>query len=388
MGTNMACNRIQLRALILGPTLALVFMSGAHAAQYQVLHNFSDGPSDGSEPYAAGVRFDRAGNLYGTTQGGGADFYGTVFRIAPDGTETVLHSFDGEGGGSFVNAGVTINQLTGDLYGTTNGGGVDEFHGIIWKLTADGTFTVLHSFSGGDGDGSDSRMIRDLAGNLYGSAFVLGGYGKIFTYSVDGKFTVLHSFTQAEGGLAPDASLIRDRAGNLYGVTYTNGGGDHGSVFKLTSDGTSFTTLYRFGGGADGAYPAGGLDRDKEGNLYGTTEQGGGQCSCGTVFKITPRGKHSVLYSFTGGDDGAWPDGDLLRLGNGLYGTTSEGGASGYGVVFAINASGRERVLHSFDYSDGCCTLAGLTKHGSALYGTTVNGGTHGVGVVFSVTKK
>jgi uncharacterized repeat protein (TIGR03803 family) len=384
----MALNRIYLWTALIGPALAFGLLSGAHAAEFKLLHEFTGGPSDGETPYFAGVRFDAAGNLYGTTQGGGVNYSGTLYKITPDGNETLLHSFDGQGGGSLVNSGVAIDEATGDIYGTTNGGGKGDFLGIIWKYAANGKFAVLYSFTGGsDGNGSDSRLIRDPEGNLYGTAS--GGYGKVFKYSADGQFSVLHSFNQTDGGIAPGAGLIRDRRiGTLYGVTYTDGAGGHGSVYKVNIDGSSFTTLYRFAGGADGAYAAGGLDRDKDGNLYGTTEQGGAQCSCGTVFKITPEGKHSILHTFTGGADGGRPDGDLLLLGNHLYGTTSEGGDSDYGVVFAINARGHETVLHAFNFSDGCCSESGLTKHGNTLYGATLEGGAHGAGVVFSVTKK
>jgi uncharacterized repeat protein (TIGR03803 family) len=170
--------------------------------------------------------------------------------------------------------------------------------------------------------------------------------------------TVLHSFTGSDGAF-PLAGLIADSAGNLYGTTVSGGtggcsqGAGCGVVFKVSPSGTE-TVLYSFTGGSDGAFPEAGLIADRAGNLYGTTNRGGGSGG-GVVFKLSSSGTETVLYSFTGGSDGRNPQAGLIAdsAGN-LYGTT-EGGGSGNGVVFKLSLGGTETVLHSFTGSDGAC---------------------------------
>jgi uncharacterized repeat protein (TIGR03803 family) len=205
------------------------------------------------------------------------------------------------------------------------------------------TYTVLHRFTGADGriPSEYGHLIEDPAGNFYGTT-VSGGasnWGVVFKLDTTGTETVLHSFTGSADGGYPLAGLIRDSAGNLYGTTQSAGIGLAGVVFKVDTAGTE-TVLYAFTGGADGAYPLGGLVRDSAGNLYGTAS-GGGASSQGAVFKVDTTGTETVLYSFTGGEDGGYPLAGLTQdsAGN-LYGTTSYGGSgrvtSGDGVVFML----------------------------------------------------
>ncbi|MGH8213682.1 MAG: choice-of-anchor tandem repeat GloVer-containing protein, partial [Rhodanobacteraceae bacterium] len=191
------------RGALLASAIALATLAtGAQAQTYnlRVLHVFSGPPDDGASP-AAPVQFDSAGNLYGTTADGGTNNAGTIFKIAKDGTETIVHSFDGAAGGANPN-GVTIDQATGDLYGTTVFGGdfsgtCISFCGVLYKLAVDGTFTVLHSFDGAnDGSGPDGPLLLDRQGNLYGTATYGGvtypgtnGNGTVFKYGADGSFT-------------------------------------------------------------------------------------------------------------------------------------------------------------------------------------------------------
>jgi uncharacterized repeat protein (TIGR03803 family) len=175
------------------------------------------------------------------------------------------------------------------------------------------------------------------------------GLGLVVTQPARAQtFTVLYNFTASSDGGDPYASLIRDAAGNLYS-TFGYGGGTSfsGGVFKVAPDGTE-TVLYSFNGGSDGAFPFSPVVRDKAGNLYGTTSQGG-SANAGVVFKVDPSGTETVLHSFTGGADGIIPIGGLLRdkAGN-LYGTASQGGTSNYGVVFKISPRGKETILHAF----------------------------------------
>jgi uncharacterized repeat protein (TIGR03803 family) len=321
---------------------------------------------DGAYPSAGLIR-DRKGFLYGTTSGyyNGQNFvgFGNVFEITPMGHEKVLHKFGGVQDGAYPEGGL-IRDQSGNLYGTTFDGGVNAY-GMVFKLAPDGTETVLHSFLGsGGGDYPNGGLIEDSAGNLFGTTTYGGGStncrfggtpvgcGTIFELAPDGTETVLHRFTGKSDGAFPLASLIEDSAGNLYGTTVDRSGGNkRGTVFKLAPDGTE-TVLHTFRGGSDGSRPHAGLIEDSAGNLFGTTLYGGGSLNCadgcGTVFEITPDGKETVLYAFDGGSDGAFPNASLLRFGDNFYGTTERGGGSmnctdGCGTVFKFS-SGLERA--------------------------------------------
>ena len=275
-------------------------------------------------------------------------------------TFTVLHAFTGLSDGGFPSASL-VRDTAGNLYGTTDTRGTYG-NGVVFRLGTSGRETVLHSFTGGkDGADPEAGLVRDVAGNLYGTTRTGGayGYGVVFKLDTTGKETVLHSFTGGADGANPnfgDPGLLRDVAGNLYGTT--GAGGDLacrfvsaalaslgfpgcGVVFKLDTTGKE-TVLHRFTGGADGADPATGLVRDTAGNLYGNTFGGGdlacgGGSGCGVVFKLDTTGKETVLHKFTGGKDGANPAGRLVRDSAGsLYGTTQSGGAFHNGVVFKL----------------------------------------------------
>lgn len=387
---------------ILGGALALAIfapLDSASAAHFQVLHSFA-GAGEGANSFA-GLIMDAAGNFYGTASeggGNGCDGFGcgTVFKMAPDGTETVLYTFTGGADGA-IPYGDLIQDKAGYFYSTTQGGGTFG-KGTVFKLAADGTETVLYSFTGGN-DGADPRagLVADNAGNLYGTAGFggTGGGGVVFKLAPGGTETVLYSFCMQQNcadGSRPYAGLIQDRAGNLYSTTYSGGGtGCNGSgcgtVYEVAANGTE-TVLYSFQGGNDGQFPSAFLIKDRAGNFYSTTA-GGGTSGFGTVFKLAPGGTETVLYSFQGGSDGAGPYAALKmdRLGN-LYGTTtSRGGACNCGTVFKLAPSGTETTLHSFSGSDGAGPAARLTLHDGRFYSTTAYGGAYGYGTVFSVRK-
>jgi uncharacterized repeat protein (TIGR03803 family) len=231
----------------------------------------------------------------------------------------------------------------GNLYGTTFAGGTSAA-GTVFKVNSHGKEAVLYTFTGGtDGSIPFAGLVLDTAGNLYGTTYEGGtvGMGTVFKVTKAGKETVLHSFAGPEGAL-PQAGLIRDANGNLYGVASAAGGtgcggGGCGTVFKVNSKGKE-TTLYHFLGGADGAGPVASLFMDAKGNLYGTTTAGGGATNAGTVFKVNRNGKETVLYSFTGGTDGASPQSGLVMDAKGnLFGTASSGGASKNGTLFKVH---------------------------------------------------
>jgi uncharacterized repeat protein (TIGR03803 family) len=345
----------------------------------------------------AGLITDGRGNLYGTTSAGGASNNGTVFKLDITG-ETVLYSFCASRNctdGAFPGAGLLLDKA-GNLYGTTLSGGTSG-HGVVFKLAASGKERVLHGFAGNrmDGTSPQAGLITDPAGNLYGTTTYGGSFddGIVFKLNKAGKETVLHNFTGgADGGNPQYGSVVRDAAGNLYGTTYTGGsfscgGGDGcGTVFKLDKTGKEIV-FHNFSSQQDGQTYAG-LIRDAAGNFYGTTAFGGPTAN-GVVFKLDATGTETILHSFTGGTDGGFPYAGLVRdtAGN-LYGTTQSGGASGWGVVFKLDASGTETVLYSFTGgTDGGLPYGDLIRDGAGnLYGTTNVGGASNFGVVFKVT--
>jgi uncharacterized repeat protein (TIGR03803 family) len=359
------------------------------AATETVLYAFKGAPGDGEGPYV-GLIADKAGNLYGTTELGGTSNAGVVFKLAPDGTETVLYTFTGHSDGGRPFAGL-LSDKAGNLYGTTSRGGASN-EGVVFKLAPEGTETVLYAFKGGsDGRWPEAGLIADKAGNLYGTTPQGGasGAGVVFKLAPDGTETVLYAFKGDSDGDGPTARLIADGAGNLYGMTLEGGASGAGVVFKLAPDGTE-TVLYAFKGGSDGRFPRGGLIADKAGNLYGTTLEGGAS-GAGVVFKLAPDGTETVLYAFTDHSDGGGPFAGLIADGAGnLYGTTRLGGAyngaSGAGVVFKLAPDGTETVLYTFTgESDGGRPFAGLLSDKAGnLYGTAY-GGASDRGVVFKL---
>lgn len=298
-----------------------------------VLHNFTSTP-DGQYPVTALVH-DGQG-LFGVTENGGSNTVGCVFEVNLQGKERIIHSFGSSSNdGVFPVAGLTRDSA-GNLYGDAQAGGASG-GGMVFKLTPTGVETVVHSFSfnGKDGSAPVGGLTLDSAGNLYGTTFGGGsaGGGTIFKINSAGVETILYNFGQTPNdGLNPESSLLRDSAGNLYGTTNAGGTSQLGTVFKLDSAGTE-TILHNFTGSSDGANPSAGLVRDSASNFYGTTTFGGAP-GYGVIFKIDTTGKETILYTFTGQTDGGNPQTSLIldSAGN-LYGT-SGGGAGGGGAAF------------------------------------------------------
>ena len=408
--------------------IVIVMFAPVAAAQskYKTLYRFT-GSTDGNLSQASLI-FDQVGNLYSTTTLGGAG-YGTVFELTPnqDGswTESVLYSFTGGADGADPFAGLIFDQA-GNLYGTTYQGGSAGV-GTVFQLTqtknGNWSESVLHSFTGSDGSYPVGGVILDANGNLYGATTAGGkgscyvfapGCGTIFdlTPNLDGTWTenVLYSFKGVTDGSYPDhGSLLFDAAGNLYGATAAGGKGSCGvfgpgcgTIFELipNSDGTwKEQVLHRFSGGKDGATPEPTLIFDQSGNLYGTTLLGGAH-GVGNVFEVTPNAdgswKEKVLHQFKGGDWGPWAGVIFDRAGN-LYGTTLTGGNlsvcgdQGCGVVFKLapnsNGGWTETVLHTFMDHPGALPNALLIFDASGnLYGTTAGDSSKTYGSVFEIT--
>jgi uncharacterized repeat protein (TIGR03803 family) len=327
------------------------------AGEEKVLYAFSGGDSDGAFPQG-GLTADKAGNYYGVTGAGGTNDAGAVYRLAPDGTESILYAFQGgsDGRGPIGNLALDSN---GNLYGTASQGGnlscaPPSGCGTVFEVLPGGTLTVLHTFQGGaDGEVPQGGVISDSGGNLYGTTAIGGngancgssGCGTVFRIAPDGTETILHAFqSNGSDGVAPGPNLILDNSGDLFGVTGEGGtcwdSVGCGTVFRVTPDGTE-TVLYSFQGGDDGYRPGSGVVMDGKGNLYGTTNIGGGsgckyKAGCGTVFKLTPAGRESILFSFAKGGDGYYPVAPLLLAGKKLYGTAFQGGKGNNGVVFEV----------------------------------------------------
>ena len=379
-------------ALLVAGLAVASFAPSAEAKGFKLLYSFCSRTNcaDGLWPYA-GLVADASGNLYGTTGAGGAicRLYGcgTVFKLAPDGTETVLHAFTAEYDGSGPYGGL-IMDAKGNLYGTTatggssGCGGIDYGCGTVFKVTPKGKESILYAF-GGNSDGADplAGLVADKKGNLYGTTsdggggtqciVQGGGCGTVFKVTRDGNETVLYGFSGGSDGANPEAGLIMDRNGNLFGTTAYGGntaacnlGASPGCgvVFELAADGTQ-SVRYAFQGGNDGWAPIGSLIEDRDGNLYGTTQAGGSTSACngvgcGIVFKIAPDGTEAILHDFTGGKDGEHPAAGLILDGSGnLYGATqgnyyaagrTAAAAENYGTVFKLSPDGTFRVLHTF----------------------------------------
>lgn len=375
----------------------LVSASLAQSQAFNQLYNFQGG-SDGGNPFANLVR-DQAGNFYGTTYSGGNESScaypgcGVLFKVDSAGNETPLYTFAGPpADGANPVAGIVMDA-SGAFFGTTAYGGANNY-GTVFEVNAAGAGKILHSFSGGsDGAIPNGGLIRDKAGNLYGTAYTGGaaGLGIVFKLTSAGAYSVLYSFPDNAHGAHPNAALALDHTGNLLGTTQYGGAANRGTVFRLDPSGNQ-AVLYSFTGMPDGAYPQSQLALAPSGAIYGTTTEGGASNN-GTVFELTTTGTETILHNFGGPPDGSYPmAGVTLDAAGNLYGTTFKGGTAGnngVGTAYKIDRSGNETVLYTFQGSfDGQSPAANLLLNGNATvaYGTTYSGGFNCCGVVYSVT--
>jgi uncharacterized repeat protein (TIGR03803 family) len=332
-------------------------------------------------------------------------------------SEKVIYSFQGGSDGSYPMAGL-VSDKAGNLYGTTTAGGSGSCSsadgigcGTVFELSpvAGGAWTerVIYTFQGGQ-DGSYPRadLTFDPAGNLYGATFAGGGgacsdlepgCGTVFelTPGNGGAWTegVLYRFQGGNDGSTPISGLVIDHAGNLYGTTEAGGGSACGTAFELTPSIKGWTEriLYAFAGGTDGETPEGRLVQGKAGNLYGATNLGGAY-GWGTLFKLSPNSggawTETILYSF-GPHDGHIPNGVVSDKSGDLFGTNFGGGQNGYGAIFKLSSAGQETLLFNFGGSgvNGEIPRSGLTFDPAGnLYGTTEYVTVGGIGEVFQLT--
>lgn len=389
----------------------------AYAQHESVVHNFTDGSvaNDGAMAFwDDGLVAGSDGNLYGITPYFGSSYGGTFYQLTPSGVETVLHSFND---GSVTNDGVTpmgslILAKDGNFYGTTQYGG-SQGAGTVFKVTTSGAVTILHSFEDGsvinDGANPMGGLAQGRDGNFYGVTQNGGSAseGAIYKITPAGKVTILHSFgdgTVSNDAYNPfEASLILGKDGNFYGTTDTGGSANYGMAYVITPSG-AMTILHSFQDGSvanDAIFPTA-LIQAKNGNFYGTSLYGGStavypQLGDGTVFEMTPTGTVTILHSFGDGsvtNDGAIPFCGLYQNTDGdFYGVTTAGGsttatnpewpasgAPGYGTIFKITPAGVVTILHSFDdgtvANDGFYACAPIVRGPDGyLYGTTDLGG-------------
>ena len=360
----------------------------AQTYKYSILYAFKN---NGTDPtyLVAPLILDSAGNLYGTSVWGGDSNLGTVFKISKTGQPTVLHSFFGTTDGAYPSAGV-VRDSKGNLYGTIAGGGSLAGYcndaggcGTIFKLTPTGTETVLYTFDGNEGLPA-SGVVLDAAGNLYGAvptsiaATGATGAGAVYKLDARGTFTTIYQFCSlnncADGNFGKNGGgngVIRDSDGNLYGETEWGGTSDLGVVYKLAPGGTE-TVLYNSTGPLDGEGPSGSnLVRDAKGNLYGVAGAGLG-VAAGMVFKVTAAGEETPLYTFcslSNCADGEYPNAQLQigKDGN-IYGSTQGGGTHGCGTLFKLSAAGQETVLANFPCGPGLAQGATMDSNGN-FYG-------------------
>jgi len=389
-------------------------------------------PKNGVAPEGALVQ-GTDGNLYGTAIYDGAHGYGTVFKITAAGKLTTLYSFcantnctDGE-----YPSGGLVQAINGNFYGTTGSGGTYNM-GTVFQITPGGRLTPLYSFctqpNCTDGTSPSAPLLQGSDGNLYGTTVGGGasspstcvyGCGTVFKITTRGALTTLYTFCSqptCTDGENPEAGVVQGTDGNFYGTTALSGNNETcpnncGTVFKMSPAGT-LTTLYTFCAQpncTDGNVPRAGVVQGTDGNFYGTTSEGGIQyCGpygfgCGTVFKITPGGRLTTLHSFDLTDGAYLLDGVVQGTDGNFYGTAFYGGITNNyycsgtcGTVFKMTPKGALTTLYNFctqaNCADGDQPVASLAQATNGnFYGTTYQGGatsftcTFGCGTVFSL---
>jgi uncharacterized repeat protein (TIGR03803 family) len=377
--------------------LATLVIPCAQAQTLDTVHNFTGG-SDGGNP-VNGFTMSTTGILYGTASAGGASGLGVVFKVNGKGDEKVVHSFAGGSDGATPNGGVILGKHDA-LFGTTTAGGASG-QGTVFRLEGSKETILYSFAGGADGADPQAGLAMDAAGNLYGTTSAGGpaGNGTVFMLTAPkgkgGQWTetVLYSFGAAPDGATPVGGVTFDKAGNLYGTTSLGGAYGYGTIFELTP-GAQWTesTLHTFQNGTDGGTPYAGLISDAAGNLYGAATQGGSGGG-GTTFELSPSNgswTFNVIASEPGwGISGTFRNVVMDDSGN-IYGTTHCDGNNSAGTIYELtpsNGSWAYTLLYTFTGgNDGLYSISNLVLKNGQLYGTTIDGGANGAGVIYALT--
>jgi uncharacterized repeat protein (TIGR03803 family) len=375
--------RSRIGAAVAALLVSMLVPTGAQAQYFSTVHAFSG--RDGSSPRATLVP-GPDGNLYGTTQLGGDNGFGTVYAMSTTGEMTVLYSLSGAEGADVFSP--LVFGRDKQFYGTTvlGGPGVLDGHGAVFRFSLVGEYTPLYFFSGPDGEKPESGLAQGSDGWLYGTTTSGGDFGKgsVFAISPEGEFRLLHAFSGSDGDM-PLGELLPDD-GWLYGTTVNGGAHNGGTVFRVSPSG-ELSVLHDFGfDSPDGNSPRGGLVRGLDGAYYGTLAFGG-DAGTGAVFRLMPDGNLTTVHAFSKNDGSAPLASLILGCDGKLYGTTSSDGAFNAGTVFVMAPTGELSVLHAFTgRDDGGSPAAGLMQaNDCSLYGTTPVGGRWSRGTVYRI---
>jgi uncharacterized repeat protein (TIGR03803 family) len=352
-----------------------------------VLHQFNY-TTDGGYPYGT-LTLGKDGNFYGLTSGGGLNTYGTIFKMTPSGVFTVLRNFNISTDGSNPR-GQMVQDLRGDFYGITYHGGTYGY-GTIFKFNPSGTFTTLKSLNGTtDGGVGLGSIAFAKDSNLYGFTYSGGtyNYGVIFRISRTGTYNVIHNLKIATDGGNPRSTPVQAADGYLYGTCYNGGINGQGTIFKINPTDTSFKVIRNLNCSTDGCNPYGSLIVGSDGFLYGICIIGGSHGG-GTIYKISTTGTtFTVLRHLTPSTDGGNSYGSLFKGSDGYYyGMTFSGGNLDYGTVFKIKDT-TFKVLVNFNgsYNVGNAPYESVVQgKDNAYYGTTFSGGKYNYGTVFKL---
>jgi uncharacterized repeat protein (TIGR03803 family) len=369
-------------AATLAPTWVHAQDACSSHAVFNSIYDFGDATGDPLNPgFAGAISQGRDGNLWSTAPAGGTMGAGAAFRLTPKGK---LTAFDFSSTDGQPHSGLTLGT-DGNFYGTTSDGGKYN-EGTVFRLTPKGSLTILYSFTGGnDGKAPYAPPIEGTNGDFYGTTNQGGAnnLGTIYQITPAGKLTTMYQFVSGEGA-NPVGALLLGTDGDLYGTTVSGGASNWGAVFKIVPSGNFvFTLLFSFNF-SDGGNPYGGLVQGSDGNFYGTANRGGAS-DRGVVFTVTPKGSFTELYAFSGGSDGAYPSAGLVQATDGnLYGV-AYGGGTGYGTIFRITVKGKFTVCEDFNSTKGSGGQVALIEHtNGTLYGDTTQGGDiHNTGVFF-----
>jgi uncharacterized repeat protein (TIGR03803 family) len=378
------------------PSIGVITSLVVSIPTLNTIYNFTPASSAGINP-VAGLIQATDGNFYGTTPLGGSSNVGTVFKVTTTGTFATLLSFSGANGSSPESA--LVQGTDSNFFGTTLFGGSNN-DGTVFKMTSTGALNTLLSFNGSNGGSPYAGLVQGTDGNFFGTTEDGGSSneGTVFTITATSTLTSLVPFTGANG-INPFANVIQGNDGDFYGTTHSGGSGGDGSIFKTTAAG-ALTTLVSFNSSSlpfatNGGLPLAALVQGGDGNFYGTTSQGGSS-SLGTIFKMTPAGTLTTLVTFSGANGAEsnssspgviLPEGALVQGSDGnFYGTTAFGGSSGSGTIFKMTPAGVLTTLFSFNGTNGANPYAGLVQGTDGnFYGTTQNGGSLNDGVVFQL---